>query len=124
MGDTKTNNQIIDSLVAVRNASLTQGVITSGGAGKAYHSVAQSTAIAVQDAANYLRNLSTLSSTAVGVAMSQLLATGDTEKYAPVIQAAQSLVASGAATFKTIGFNAADVLNHFPPHEKPKTGGH
>jgi hypothetical protein len=41
--------------------------------GKVYQSVAQSAAIAIQDAADALRNLTTIEATAAGVAMAEML---------------------------------------------------
>lgn len=79
---------------------------------KAKQSVAQSTAIAVQDAADNLRNLNTISSTAIGVALSQLLATGD-EKYVKVIEQAQSVMEKGTANFAELGNKAAEVAKKF-----------
>ncbi len=81
--------------------------------GKAYQSIAQSTAIAVQDAADYLRNISTISSTAVGVAMSRLIATGDMGTYNQVVTSASNLVANGANDFRAIGTSATDILKNF-----------
>ena len=87
--------------------------IRQEGAGKAYQAVAQSTALAVQDATDNLRNLSTISSTAQGVAMAQLLATGE-NKYAKAIEVAQKMSEAAAQNFKTIGVNASDILKGFP----------
>ncbi len=81
--------------------------------GKAYQSIAQSTAIAVQDATDYLRNISTISSTAVGVAMSRLIATGDMGTYNQIVTSASNLVSNGAQDFKKVGASAADILNNF-----------
>ena len=103
---------------------MSPNVVTTSGAGKAYQSVAASTAIAVQDATDYLRYVETVSATALGVAMAQLLATGDS-KYATAIQIAQSMANEAAASFKTIGADAADVLKGFPPGPgvTPSSGG-
>ncbi len=86
--------------------------IIQEGAGKAYQSVAQSTAIAIQDATDNLRNINTISTTAMGVAISQLLATGD-EKYITVITQAQSMAASAVINFETIGQSASKVLQDY-----------
>jgi hypothetical protein len=82
-------------------------------AGKAYQSIAQSMAIAVQDAADALRNISTISTTAAGVAMAQLLATGD-PKYAEAVVAAQAMMGQASENFQQIGAAAAAVLSGFP----------
>ncbi len=110
---TKVNPQILDSINANQQAVLTQPVIKTSGAGKAYQSVAQSTAFAIQDAVDQMRNLNTISTTAIGVAMAQYLATGDTQ-YMDAIQQAQKVVEAGAENLKTIGQNAASVLKEFP----------
>lgn len=81
--------------------------------GKAYQSIAQSTAIAVQDATDYLRNISTISTTAVGAAMAQLLATGDMNTYNQVVTSANNLVLNGAHDFRNIGTCATDILSNF-----------
>ncbi|MCG9595173.1 hypothetical protein L1D15_00410 [Vibrio sp. Isolate25] len=79
---------------------------------KAKQSVAQSTAIAVQDAADNLRNLNTISTTAIGVALSELLATGD-PKYVQVIEQAQKIMEKGTANFAELGSKAAEVAKKF-----------
>lgn len=79
---------------------------------KAQQSVAQSTAIAIQDATDNLRNLNTISTTAIGVAMSQLLATGD-PKYIKVIEQAQSVMAKGTENFGELGAKAAEIAKLF-----------
>ncbi|GLQ73436.1 hypothetical protein CW749_05855 [Vibrio sp. vnigr-6D03] len=79
---------------------------------KAKQSVAQSTAIAIQDAADNLRNLNTMSTTAIGVALSELLATGD-PKYVQVIEQAQKIMEKGTANFAELGSKAADVAKKF-----------
>lgn len=80
---------------------------------KAQQAVAQSAAIAIQDAADNLRNLSTITTTAIGVALAQLLATGD-EKYAKVIEEAQKVMVNGTENFATIGEKAAKIAEEFP----------
>ena len=79
---------------------------------KAQQSVAQSAAIAVQDASDNLRNISTISSTAIGVALAQLLATGD-PKYADVITQAQKALTSASEHFADVGEKSAKVLQGF-----------
>ncbi|MDN3610576.1 hypothetical protein ACODM8_02290 [Vibrio ostreicida] len=79
---------------------------------KAKQSVAHSTAIAVQDAADNLRNLNTISTTAIGVALSELIATGD-PKYLKVIAQAQQIMEKGTANFAELGNKAAEVVKRF-----------
>ena len=109
------NQKLVESVNFGQQSVMSQSVIKASGAGKAYQSVAQSTAIAVQDAADNLRNMSIISTTASGVAMSQILATGDPEGvYTKAITTANTLVTEAADNFATIGKNAAAVLSEFP----------
>jgi len=107
------SDSISTALSTISDATCTSRVARGQGAGKAFQSVAQSTAIAVQDAADYLRNIETISSTAQGVALAQLLATGDT-KYVQALEQAQKMAVQAASAFRDIGSNAADVLKGFP----------
>ncbi len=75
-------------------------------------SIAQSTAITVQDATDNLRNLNTITTTAIAVALAQLLATGDA-KYSKVIEESQKVVAKGAENMLSVGEKAAAVLKEF-----------
>lgn len=49
------------------------GIIAGQGGGKAYESVAQSAALAIQDATDHLRNINTISATALAIALAQSL---------------------------------------------------
>lgn len=110
---TAVNPQVIDVINQVQLATMSPQVVLTSGAGKAYQSVAQSTAIAVQDAADALRNISTIATTASGVAMAQYLATGDA-KYTNVISEAQRMMQAATEDFHRIGGAAATVLKGFP----------
>jgi hypothetical protein len=107
------NPQVVAAIQQAQIATLDPGVVGASGAGKAYQSVAQTAALAVQDAADHLRNLSTLSATALGVAMAHLLATGD-PKYLKAIEIAQGMMKSATDDFQRIGSAAAEVLRGFP----------
>jgi len=109
----KVNSQVLDVISQSQTATMHANVVLTSGAGKAYQSVAQTAAIAVQDAADALRNVSTIATTAVGVAMAQYLATGE-DKYAKVIDKAQQMMTGATADFTAIGTAAATVLNSFP----------
>ena len=113
MDPRNVNAQIIDVINQVQTATMSATVVTTSGAGKAYQSVAQSAAIAVQDAADALRNVSTIATTAAGVAMAQYLATGD-EKYARVLTQAQNMMQGATADFNRVGNAAATVIKEFP----------
>ncbi|MGJ4902504.1 hypothetical protein ACQR10_28820 [Bradyrhizobium sp. HKCCYLRH2060] len=105
--------QIIDVINQVQKATMAPQVVLTSGAGKAYQSVAQSAAIAIQDAADALRNVSTIATTASGVAMAQLLATGE-PKYAEALVTAQSMMKSATDDFAQIGAAASTILKNFP----------
>ncbi|WP_422506080.1 hypothetical protein [Stenotrophomonas sp. GZD-301] len=113
MDPTKVNAQVIDVINQVQFATMSPQVVLTSGAGKAYQSVAQSAAIAVQDAADALRNVSTIATTAAGVAMAQYLATGE-DKYAKALTQAQSLMQGATDDFARVGTAAATVLKDFP----------
>ncbi len=110
---TNVNAQVIDVINQSAMAVMQPQVVLTSGAGKAYQSVAQSAAIAVQDAADALRNVSTIATTAVGVAMAQYLATGDS-RYLTAMTQAQSMMQSATGDFKAIGTAAGEVLSQFP----------
>ena len=108
-----SNTQVPTNSSGAAPATVTPQYIREEGAGKAYQSVAQSTAIAVQDATDNLRNINTMSTTAMGVAMAKLLETKD-PIYAQAIETANKMALDAANNFKVVGSNAADVLKGFP----------
>jgi len=111
---TTVDAQIIDVINQVQTATMSAQVVRTSGAGKAYQSVAQSTAIAVQDAADALRNISMIATTAAGVAMAQLLATGE-DKYAKALGQAQAMMKAATEDFAQVGTAASTVLKDYPP---------
>jgi hypothetical protein len=117
------NSQVLDVVRNTRAAVVGPDVVWQTGAAKAFQFVAQAAAMAVQDATDNLRNVSTISTTAIGMAMAQLMSTGDAQTWWPVIEAAQGLVKSSAADFQKIGENAAVVLKNFPPGTDAKSAG-
>ena len=76
----------------------------------AQQSIAQSTAIALADATDNLRNLNTLSTTAIGVALAQYIETGDA-KFGGIIAEAQQVVSRGTDNFSSVGEKISDVLH-------------
>jgi len=101
-------------LTAACQANLETATIKASGAGKAYQSVAQSMAIAVADATDYLRHISSISATAIGLATAKFAETKDPQWLA-VIKAAENALSVAQNDFKTIGTHAADILKGFPP---------
>jgi len=99
--------------LVVPDTVITPQIIMAEGAGKAYQSVAQSTALAVQDATDNLRNINTICATAIGVAMAQFLETKDAS-YVTAIELANKMSVEAASNFQMVGVNAAAVLKAYP----------
>ena len=87
-------------------------------AGLATQSVAQSMAIAIQDAADLLRNISTIESTAIGIATAKWIADPVNVAYKEVIQTSQQVIGDTAKTMGEIGKIAAQILTEFPSKGK------
>ena len=109
------NSQILNTVEEIRSSVSRPSVVWETGSAKAFNYVAQAAAMAVQDATDNLRNVSTMSTTAVGAAMAQLISSGDIDTWGPVVKCAQGLVTTCAADFFMIGESAAEVLRTFPP---------
>jgi hypothetical protein len=86
------------------------------GTGQAYQAVAQSSALVVQDAASFLRNLTTMSQAAMAVVLIKMLEnpTEDIPKYSPLLPKLQSIMQSGVQFFGAVGQTAGQVLGQFP----------
>ena len=82
--------------------------------GMAVQSIAQSMAIAIQDATDMLRNVSTIATTAVGIAAAKWIETPEMVLYKQIIDAAQGLIKVAADDFASIGKSAAQILSEFP----------
>jgi hypothetical protein len=82
---------------------------------KAYLFVAQSVAIAVQDAVDNLRNINAICNTVIGAAMAQGLEDPDgAPQFQPIISLAREISLEATSSFLNIGNNAAKILNNFP----------
>lgn len=110
---TTVNPQVVDVLNVINHATMDPQTVLTSGRGKAFQSVAQSAAIAVQDATDALRNVSTIATTAAGVALAQFMATGD-QKYADAITKAQALMTGAAADYEAVGAAATKIASSFP----------
>jgi hypothetical protein len=114
MSGSSIDQALIDAVVNTRDAVMSQQTVLTSGAGKAYQSVAQTAAIAVQDAADTLRNISTIATTATGVAMAEYLATSgaspDMEKF---LSYTKTMMANATADFGAIGTAASTIANEF-----------
>lgn len=78
--------------------------------GKAVQSVAQTTAVAIQDAANLMRNISTEETVAIGIAMAKWIAEPENIMYEKVINKSLDTIKETAKAFKEIGDSAVNVL--------------
>ncbi|MEM7353348.1 MAG: RebB family R body protein [Acidobacteriota bacterium] len=74
--------------------------------------VAQAAVIAIQDAVDHLRQLQTLSITAISVAMAGLLETGE-PRFNEAIREAEALVDRGAEQMQRIAREAEDMVHRF-----------
>ncbi|WMW80932.1 hypothetical protein RF679_01300 [Undibacterium cyanobacteriorum] len=87
--------------------------------------LAHSSAVAIQDAVAHMRNMNTINATAVGSALAQMLATGDVQSYAQVIEQANAMQANSISHFKSIAEAASSLLRNLPnvenkPSETPE----
>ncbi len=114
MPDT-VNSQVVDALKKVQDATMTPLVVQMEGKGKAFQSISQSMSIAVQDAVDYMRNVSTMSATAQGVAMAKFLETKDPYYLDYAMVQAQTMATNAAAAFALIGKDAKGILGDFDP---------
>ncbi len=89
------------------------------GSGLAFESVSQSTSMAVQDAATFLRHMEAISAAAIAVLTEKYLATQN-ENYNAMIGKLTTNLESAAKTFEDISEKAMTVLGKFP---KGSSGG-
>jgi hypothetical protein len=88
-------------------------------AARAVQSVGQTTAIVIQDAGDMLRNISTIETTAIGVATAAWIAavaannTTAAAGYQAIIQEGTTVMTSAAVLYGTIGTEAYKVLAQF-----------
>lgn len=122
MADLETTKE---GLLINSRMNLSPDVVQTEGAGKAYQSVAQSMAIAVQDVTDYLRNVSTVASTAIAVSTQLMISTKEIEPYSSIITKSQETVDKAAGTFKEIGMSSGEILKNFPsgPSDTASNGG-
>lgn len=100
-------------LPALSTAMMAPSATVNQATGLAVQSVATSTAVAIQDGSTYMRNVTTMASAAIGVALAQLVATKDA-KWAEVIQHAQKAVSGAAQNFQQIGEASAAIMKAYP----------
>ena len=127
MPDEKSNIDLVrESVKNTRDAVLPARKSAEGGAagdseaptafeqssGKTVQAVGLTTAIVIQDAADMLRNVSTVQVTAIGAATAAWIATRDPQ-YKAIIQDSMDVLQQAVATYLTIGRNAYEVLKQF-----------
>lgn len=103
-----------ESILISTRTNLSPDVVQTEGAGKAYQSVAQSMAIAVQDTTDYLRNITTLSSTAIAVCTQLMLQERKVDPYGDIIAKSQQTLNETVQIFERIGSSSAKILKEFP----------
>jgi hypothetical protein len=103
---------ILDAINQTQLATMAPQVLLASGAGRAYQAVAASAAIAVQDATDMLRNISTASTTAIGVALAQMLE-GDADAR-DTLAAAQTALDGAVQHYAAICEAASKALKGFP----------
>jgi hypothetical protein len=104
---------IIDAINQTELATMSPQVVATGGAGKAYQAVAQSAALAIQDAVDALRRTTAIATSASGIALAQFLASGD-PRYLEVLSRTQAMMTSAIDDFAKAGDVAARILKEFP----------
>lgn len=109
---TTVNPQIVDA-VQRSNESVLKDARTTGSS-VAYQHVAQSTAIAIQDAAEYLRSIAAISTATNGVALGMILAGQNAQDAAQAIDKAKSAMEGAVEAFQSVGQTAATILQGFP----------
>ncbi len=115
MSELTVHPKIREALRLNQESILGPEVVRNQGAGMAYQVVAQTTAFAVQDATDYLRNVSLIGSTTIAAAVARMMEGGQPGPWPGVIEAAQKAVDHAAETFRAVGTVAGEVLRRFPP---------
>jgi hypothetical protein len=75
--------------------------------------IAQSVAIAVQDAVDLMRNISAIETTAIGAATAKWIENPENPAYPVIIANSTTTLNAIAALMKTVGENTASVLQQF-----------
>lgn len=120
----KVNPQIVDAVQETTKAVIGPATSLSGNTamaarvanGIAYQYVAQSSAMAVQDAGTYMRNVAAMAEAAMAVVMTKMLEAPPESitQWSPAIPAIETALKTGVTFFKDAGSAAAEVLEEFP----------
>ena len=82
-------------------------------AAKSYQLVAQSAALAVQDATHQLRNLNTVSIAALGMGLANYLSSGNKDELEGLTKEVKAINEGGINGFTAVGNNAREILRGF-----------
>jgi hypothetical protein len=83
--------------------------------GIAYRAVAQSTAIAIQDAVENLRNINTIAATMIGAASAQAIEDpASADQMQNVIEMAQKITDDAIENLRKVGIISNEMLQAFP----------
>lgn len=86
------------------------------GASRSYQLVAQSAALAVQDATDHIRNVNTIGAAAMGAGIANFLTTGNPQHIDTLHEQTKALNEEAVSNFKSVGDNASSVVNtYFTP---------
>jgi hypothetical protein len=114
-------DQVKATIELINNSNLDPKIVKREGAGKAYQSVAQSMALAVQDAVDYQRNLMAIAQAAIAVSTEGMIAAAAEDNipkvgtYSSIIINVQTdIVGKAIENFSQIGMKAGEVLSNFP----------
>jgi len=112
---TASNSKTTHAIHAAPESSDTTKRLTqplSYGAGIAVQSISQSVAIAVQDASDFMRDVATIETTAIGVATKKMIET-ENPLYIPLIEACQETMNKAATYWTTVGKDGAEILQAY-----------
>ncbi len=111
---TTVNPQILDAVK--QTTTFVTSAAGNTGTGIAYQKVSQAAALAIQDAADFMRNLMTISATATGVAKTKMVEDPavNIPLFTPVIETAEGIATFATTQFTAVGEAAAKVVTGFP----------
>jgi len=113
MSDLVVNSQIVDAVTQTNNAVL--GVVQAEGNGIAHQLVAQSTAMAIQDATELMRNVNAIALAAMGVALDFILTQPAKIPQATLaIEQANTIISNATANLTEVGKAAVAIINSYP----------
>lgn len=106
-------NRSVTGVAKPSNSGEDPTLASRQGVGLATQSIAQSMAIAMQDATDMLRNISTIETTAIGVATAKWVEMPENVAYKLIIDTAGEVIANTAKLVATIGQETASVLSAY-----------